>query len=336
MLVVIAIIALLLAALLPAFSSVRGQAKVVATKGAFGGIDTGIASYRAETALGGGLPPSASDNPKPADRNLIANPKATTATPPVRVAGAHLLVLALMGADGLGTPGFRDVVKGDNDSLWWNDTFGGPANTDPPLYAMKTTGEAQTPRYGGYVDDKMRDKTKSLNTLMDEGKVIAPSLQDFQSAKVAVDELMFLDSWDQPILYYKANPSSLRMTSQATPAAPGIYWQEDNAILTGSAGGAFASPGVDFGAGGHDHDPDQPHFIHDAKSPDPASASDKVDDILKVGGNFEHTFAQFIIDPSIKARPTPVRKDSYLLISAGADGIYGSADDVLNWERKTE
>ena len=48
MLVVIAIIALLLAALLPAFSTVRTKAKVAATQAQFGALETGIASYRAD------------------------------------------------------------------------------------------------------------------------------------------------------------------------------------------------------------------------------------------------------------------------------------------------
>jgi hypothetical protein len=32
--------------------------------------------------------------------------------------------------------------------------------------------------------------------------------------------------------------------------------------------------------------------------------------------------------------PRPYRRDSYILISAGYDGLYGTADDVLNFEWK--
>jgi len=34
----------------------------------------------------------------------------------------------------------------------------------------------------------------------------------------------------------------------------------------------------------------------------------------------------------VKARLEPARADSYLLISAGADGRYGTADDIANFE----
>jgi hypothetical protein len=33
----------------------------------------------------------------------------------------------------------------------------------------------------------------------------------------------------------------------------------------------------------------------------------------------------------VQARPWPYRSDSYLLISAGADGLYGTDDDIRNF-----
>lgn len=39
----------------------------------------------------------------------------------------------------------------------------------------------------------------------------------------------------------------------------------------------------------------------------------------------------YIQDPKITARPWPYRPDSYLLISAGADGLYGTGDDIRNF-----
>ena len=60
------------------------------------------------------------------------------------------------------------------------------------------------------------------------------------------------------------------------------------------------------------------------------------DEFNKAGGKFHHTFADFILDGKVAARPTPVNKDGYLLISAGADGVYGSEDDITNWTRAVE
>jgi type II secretory pathway pseudopilin PulG len=43
-------------------------------------------------------------------------------------------------------------------------------------------------------------------------------------------------------------------------------------------------------------------------------------------------FYDYIRDPRIAARPWPYRPDSYILISAGADGLYGTGDDIRNFE----
>jgi hypothetical protein len=42
-------------------------------------------------------------------------------------------------------------------------------------------------------------------------------------------------------------------------------------------------------------------------------------------------FYNYIRDPKIEARAWPYRPDSYILISAGADGLYGTNDDVTNF-----
>jgi prepilin-type N-terminal cleavage/methylation domain-containing protein len=46
--------------------------------------------------------------------------------------------------------------------------------------------------------------------------------------------------------------------------------------------------------------------------------------------NYQY-FYDYIRDPKIEARPWPYRPDSYILISAGADGIYGTSDDIRNF-----
>jgi len=42
-------------------------------------------------------------------------------------------------------------------------------------------------------------------------------------------------------------------------------------------------------------------------------------------------FEGSIVDPKITARPWPYRPDSYILISAGLDGEYGTKDDIRNF-----
>ena len=325
MMVVIGIIGLLLAALLPAFSAVRNQARYTQASSQFRALDTGLVSFRAEAALGGALPPSSGDNPKPADRQKIANPQLESAASLIRVSGAHLLVHAMVGAEGLGTPGFKDLNR---NGVWWDDTH---RKRDEGIYAVGDDGKEQSPRYGGsgYVDDKMKERTQTLKDLASAGKI--PNRPQWSTAdqdEIAINESLFLDPWDRPILYYKANPVGLRMTGALNK--PGIFWQEDNGIITGSKEGVVNDEGLDFGAG---KEADAYHELFSAKSPEP---TERIEDILTQSEDYAHSFVRFILDPSIKARPTPVQKDSYLLISAGPDARYGTADDVTNWTRKTE
>jgi len=335
--VVVAIIALLLAALLPAFSAVRGQAKLAQASAQFKALDTGINAFRAEAALGGSLPPSSSDDPTSGNRQKIANPQDPPGTPAiVRVAGAHLLVQAMIGADGLGTPGFRDVSSPANGK-WSDDTHkkydAAPGRSG--IYAIDpATGKEKFPRYGGagYVDEKMKERVESLQKMADKGRLLnLPTSTD-----TAVNEGMFMDPWDHPILYYKANPTSLRMTAKtdASPPKPGIYWQEDNGIITGTDKGLFPDAGLDFGQG---KEANYYHNIPIATGPEPSIAQDaNWMATFRADPQYDHSFAKFILDGSVKTRPTPVQKDTYLLISAGPDSRYGTDDDVLNWTRKTD
>jgi len=331
MLVVVAIIGLLIAALLPAFGAVRIKAKYAAAGSMFNALDQGIALFRAEQALGGGLPPSVSDNSardRTAQRHKIRNPNKlkTGGDDEIMVQGAHLLAQALIGADGLGVAGFRDL---DRDGTWWNDTHDDACETNNRggLYGLSATGEPCHPRYGGaagYVDEKMRENMKSVQQLADAGVVLNPP----PAEEIAPNELMFIDPFDTPVLYYRANRSASRVVGKA--ATPGIYWQEDNGMITGSAEGLYEADGLDFGAGKVDG---VYHDLRDTWSPDPTL---KPDDILN-DPKYPQSFFHAIWDPSIKARPSPVRPDSYLLISAGNDRRYGTDDDVSNWTReKTE
>jgi len=42
-------------------------------------------------------------------------------------------------------------------------------------------------------------------------------------------------------------------------------------------------------------------------------------------------FYEYVRDPKVTARPWPYRPDSYILISAGLDGEYGTGDDICNF-----
>jgi len=60
------------------------------------------------------------------------------------------------------------------------------------------------------------------------------------------------------------------------------------------------------------------------------SADGKIHPLADQSNQYQY-FYNYIMDPKITARPWPYRPDSYILISAGADGLYGTDDDVRNF-----
>jgi type II secretory pathway pseudopilin PulG len=98
-----------------------------------------------------------------------------------------------------------------------------------------------------------------------------------------------------PILYYKANAFSKSMVNDATVFEQNIYNVRDNAplVVLGRVKDGEQHPLVD------------PAVFYSSE-----------------GG---------VIDPKVTARPWPYRPDSYILISAGPDGFYGTGDDIHNF-----
>ncbi|MGD2108020.1 MAG: type II secretion system protein [Phycisphaerae bacterium] len=327
MLVVIAIIGLLVGILLPVFGTVRNKARVAQTSSEQAAIDTGLSVFINDF---GALPPSASDNPE--NRRLIANPEGQSVSDTVEITGAQLLVHALIGADSLGTPGFRDFGTGDGiDGAWWNDTHAGTDDQqDGPhgaYYIDPQTGQEAHSRRTGYVPENMNELLKSFTELEDESVLLNLDRENVHK-NLAVDQRAFVDAWSTPLLYYRANPASFLMVTDPAGQNPGVFWHDDNAVITGTQRYPGNEDGFDFGPGmieGHYHD------LHLDNAAVPLATTD-VDDILQTD-DYEDSFARFIVDPKVKVRPTPVRKDSYLLISAGPDARYGTEDDVTNWPR---
>src|SRR5262249_2061548 len=154
----------------------------------------------------------------------------------------------------------------------------------------------------------------SLQSLVDTGKIISTTPSGPLPANSAKNQAVFVDAWDHPILYYKASPSSLLMISDASKRTPGIYWQEDNSIITGSDSSiASGDRGLDFGPGAINGG------YHEIRLSIAPPATETVQNVTSTGATYEHSFARFILDPTVKTRPTPVQKDSYLMISAGPD-----------------
>lgn len=316
LLTVIAIIALLIGILVPSLSKARVQAKVAATKSTIAALDGGLETFKADTSIGGAYPPSASDA---ADRVTIASPFSDTDTI-APVSGANLLVFALFGADLLGTPGYPDL---DGSGIWSDDTNGGIDVSPPHAYTLGANGNALVPRFGPFCDDTMTKAIAQIddfdpttnNDLVARGTVLTHSLGTAAALRVFVDE------FGHPILYYRARRAATLMLTPDDDSAVGIYDHRDNQFLTGSVQ-TGANPCLFT---------NKPHPIAKVTKTSPAGYPAAIPDPIDAAA-YNGTFARYIWDSTVTVRNTPVNRDTFLLISAGPDGIYGNRDDVTNWK----
>lgn len=320
LLTVIAIIALLIGILVPSLAKARDAAKRVKTQATMKGIGSSLELFVAEN-----------------DRDLYGNvyPMAGPAEDPTEdetgaeIWGAQWLVRYLMGKDLNGFVSPRSVPK-----EFWNTTEGYEQKGwyDQPGDPNFPTGRTEPfGRSGPYLTpDGVRIKVpKEL-----------PGAIDPQSKTAEMNNLLLVDDYDMPILYYAANTRESskprpNIASESRPKNPnsvtgytGIFYFEDNALFTGGCSCANKACGCaepwDFGSGkgplmypskwqGKDA-PVWPEVIADEPDSWPYYIMNK--------DAFEATDKRSVV---------PHRKQSYLLISPGKDGQFGTTDDITNY-----
>lgn len=347
LLAVIAIIGLLIVILVPAVSAVRKNAQNTVTRSTLGSIATAIDTFKADQRVGGAYPPSASDSPGGRGfppRGRVANPY----EPPrgnlntgqwLPATGSGLLVWALAGADLLGTPGFRPVRSASQ--YWSQDTNFGTAD-NPGAYFLDDRRQMQPTfaRAGPYVDlSKVRvTRLNGARTSFDipaedeAWKRYRPGSgggNPLPSRRRPRYMPMFLDGFGFPILYWRADPAGVRLADtrslifnrQEDPEKRGIYHFGDNLELLEPTDGSTA-----------------PLILQPTNEANPhrlryygRRGEPKTDDPLQEEGNLIG-FWKYLRNKDVSVRLTPHNVDSYILVSPGLDGAYGTADDIANFE----
>jgi len=299
LLVVIAIIALLIGIALPAFKGARNSAKKTATKAVISAIEAGLQSYREEQALGAVYPPSQSDRWS-GNYPVIKHPvESLTSDPDVRISGASLLVYGLAGARLQGTAGFR-AVTGFNS---WADAITGKASTGG-LYDPQAN--PPWPLYGPYAGSNLLERVSYLGKLTKfpaDSLAVSGGLTNEEK-----NQYVFVDDFGGPILYYRARRAARFMISNPSANAIGVYDHRDNILLTQYPGSMLATTRYDGDTGFAVTDGSFDRFILDEKA-------------SRMNGASAISIAR------------PVRPDDFLLISAGPDLLFGTKDDVVNWNR---
>jgi len=317
---VVAIIVLLISVLVPALSSARVQAKRTVTAGLIKALDSGCEMFRSDFKR---YPQSRGPNPfdDPADDILLM--------------GFQWLGLQLVGPDTRGIVDWTDPSNNttlDDDkainNVDWEDWYSLAPSRD---YGRKGPYAA--------LDG---DSIQSLATYTAvKADCTEPPVELTAGASVNwTNEKMpfFIDSFNNPVLYYRAN---VRVDAPFTTGDPdstfvvGRYDQTDNGYITGTPGvdGRYAAvigshrgwdlTGTSFGSSDFAHKLGA--LGYDVANPQ-TFPNDK-------------TFASFIVNGKVLdntfnaglGRVEPYKPDSFILITAGEDGVYGTADDITNF-----
>lgn len=337
LLTVVFIIGALIAILVPSISAARNQAKKVATTAAISAIGAGLEMFKADNAKDfpqtNGYPTSFSHpamrqgNFTPADSLAGKFPfgdKDGDSTKPT-VSGAHWLPAMLMGVDQQGYVSRKKVPKAAKDSAadiakWY--TADGPSGNTVVLE-----------RSNLYVDPG-NVRTVRTRDIRGRGN---PVLYDDQDK--TLEELpVIVDLFDQPLLYYAASTHGRdtnmveneraegnKYGSGDQSRGPAYFYHQDNVMFTGNEN----ETGWNFGGA------EEGHAIAES------GAEWTAPQLTNAEAKYRESFARFICDRKLlksftpqtsqKTKLRPVNSDSFLLISAGVDGRYGTTDDPKNF-----
>jgi prepilin-type N-terminal cleavage/methylation domain-containing protein len=371
LLTVVAIIVLLIGILVPAIGAVRDKAKASATAATIGSLSTGLETFRADQRIGGAYPPSASDF---FQGNAGSGPLTYTVNNPYRVnppqsdsppnmdhveiSGAGLLVWAMAGADLLGTAGFRPTRDARARQFWSldADNIAGGSPATSGLHALDGNRNRQPMHQRVSLVDtsKIRVSKWDPNAQTESGGPGSFVIEAEKDASDAVGQRppkrnypMFLDGWGYPILYWRADPAGAvavdkgpHVADTGTPTADnrGMYHFWDNGSLlvdrnnTQYFGSGYATPAAParqnkpllLTTRGYNSGATPQHKLNYFGQNRPAQPT-----------QLQSNFAEYVRNKATTARVQPQRADSFLLVSPGSDGIFGTADDVTNFEHNS-
>jgi type II secretory pathway pseudopilin PulG len=217
-----------------------------------------------------------------------------TDTPtPASYCGAMKLCEAMLGQDGVG---FHP------DSKFYRTGWSGPASSGTELYPDPVTNRRE--RKNPYIDIVGKYKMCNVEDLyLGSSTGFAPPFDDPCSTVISdvfyrIKGQVTADKLGMPILYYKADIGKL-YHDPCSPDFPedNIYDFRDNDELAG-----LIVP-----------DRTDPHPLYCGPTGDP------------------DTFYRNTASKKIGGITKPYNEDSYILISAGWDGLYGTRDDVYNF-----
>lgn len=311
LLTVMAVIAILIGLLIPALTLVRDNAKKLQQKAQFHSIDVGLELYKAQF---GGFPQSYDNT----DGIVPDNVNDTGA-----YCGANKLAEAMVGLDFLG---FHP--NSDFRSTGLNTVVDKTGATLPDIPVYDTTGANPTwetaqenidARKGPFVN------TENANAFrMDEvyAAVPAPFAANFNPPSGgSFYPLVLCDVYAKkrsgtggkktgtPILYFRANTNFSVQQQNVDNNASGIAFDDDIYRL------------------------DDNRRLIQLGLPDDGTPF-ALEQAVQTGDPYQE-FDNWIVNTQVQSIRRPYRADTYILISAGKDGDFGTADDIFNFDKET-
>lgn len=289
LLTVLAIMAMLVAVLIPALSTVQRIAKETKQKAQFTTIELALTAFKNDY---GDFPPS----------NWF--------TPPVfDYCGAQKLAEALLGWDLRGfhpQSDFKATGRTDKGVFIYD-----PCNPvfleqrKGPYLELSTTNAFRLGTSGpGMLDGLFDYSTLPWQCPLAPNTFVFCDVFGTKTVTTlkGLDPITRLPAVDRanagaPILYYRANTSSKNVDAAAFEDR--IYNFRDNFHIVAL------------------------RRLADWKKPFDFRMQHRIEDF--------NYFYEYIRDPKVQGRLWPYRHDTYILISAGADGLYGTSDDIRNF-----
>ncbi len=305
----VTIIAILLGILIPSIAAVRLKAKETAQKAQFASIDTALQAFKQDY---GDYPPS--------------NWRVIPPFPPLtNYCGAQKLSEALLGWDLMG---FHPSTAWRADGYTGSGlAFVAGPGTDLSYDPARNRGPQTTlnERKNAYIEAATANVFQ-ISKLFNNTNPLAPNtfvLCDVFKVRKTIDATGKVIMAGAPILYYKANTSSKIFDPNIfvinTSYRIYDYTDNDPLIQLGKLT-ANGNSGLKHPLGFSTSPTDNLVFYREAYK----------DNALLTGYGGTGT-GYGLRDPRITQNVWPYNPDSYILISAGADGYYGTADDIHNY-----
>jgi prepilin-type N-terminal cleavage/methylation domain-containing protein len=296
----VAIVALLIGILLPALTYVRNTAKGTMQKAQINTIEMALTAFRNDY---GDYPPS--------DGWYYSSPTDYIGDP-LNYCGAQKLAEALLGWDLLGfhpkSAWSADGTDGGGTAVYDSTNEVNLRERKGPYLELANANAfllGITAEHDGLftIPPSSNPLNSDTYVLCDVFSVKKITLANGETAKAGT-----------PILYYKANTSSKQLINNFLAFRTNIYNIRDNTRLVGLGKVKVKVT-----------DDTKVHPLLDSNVfyGDPMANPPLIGYIQD---------PKIVIDPSDPTKLWPYRPDSYILISAGADGLYGTADDITNFK----